>query len=63
MPSPFTTDIGSVRLLDCICTGLVARVRDSVHTEFRLESMKGRENLRDRGVDGRLILKWAVKTL
>ena len=30
-------------------------------TEFRVENLKERDCVRDEGIDGRLILKWALK--
>jgi hypothetical protein len=33
----------------------------STHTKFQLESLKVRDNFRDLGVDGRIILKRIIK--
>jgi hypothetical protein len=34
-----------------------------VHTEFWYGNLRERDHLGDPGVDGRIILKWALKTL
>jgi hypothetical protein len=32
-----------------------------VHLKFELENLKGRDHLKDLGIDGRIILKWILK--
>jgi hypothetical protein len=31
-----------------------------IHTEFWLESLKGKDHLKDLGIDGRIIFKWIL---